>query len=65
MPEVAQGAALLVDPFNEDAIADAIVKVLDPEVRKELIEKGRVRARDFSWDKTANVIWNSLMKSTP
>ena len=62
MPEVAQDAALLVNPFNEDSIADAMVKVLDPEVRKALIEKGRVRAQDFSWDRTADVIWNSLMK---
>lgn len=62
MPEVAQDAALLVNPFDEDSIADAMVKVLDPEVRKALIEKGRVRAQDFSWDRTADVIWNSLMK---
>lgn len=63
MPEVAQDAALLVDPFDEDAIADAMVKVLDPTVRKDLIEKGRVRVQDFSWDHAANVIWNSLMKA--
>ena len=63
MPEVAQDAALLVDPFNEDSIADAMVKVLDENVRKELIEKGRVRAKDFSWDQTAEVIWNSIKKT--
>ncbi len=63
MPEVAQDAALLVDPFNEDAIADAMVKVLDPVVRKDLIEKGRVRAQDFSWDQTAEVIWKSLSEN--
>ena len=63
MPEVARDAALLVDPFSEDSIAEAMARVLDPEVRKDLVEKGRVRARDFSWDQTANDIWNSLMKS--
>ena len=63
MPEVAQDAALLVDPFNEDSIAEAMVKVLNPEVRKELIEKGRRRVQDFSWDQAASVIWNSLMKT--
>lgn len=63
MPEVAQDAALLVDPFNEEAIADAMIKALDPDIRKELIEKGFVRAQAFSWDKAAEVIWNSLMKS--
>ena len=63
MPEVAQDAALLVDPFNEDDIADAMVKVLDEDVRKTLVEKGRKRAEDFSWNQAAEVIWNSLMKS--
>ncbi len=63
MPEVAKDAALLVDPFNEDSIADAMIKVLNADVRKELIEKGRVRLQDFSWNLTADVIWNSLMKS--
>ena len=61
MPEVAQDAALLVDPFNEDAIAEAMAKVLDENVRKELIAKGRERAKAFSWDRAAEVIWNSLM----
>ena len=63
MPEVARDAALLVDPFSEDSIADAMVKVLDENVRKDLIEKGRDRAKDFSWDQAAKVIWNSLMQS--
>ena len=63
MPEVAQDAALLVDPFNEDDIAEAMIKVMDEDVRKALIEKGRKRAVDFSWNKAAEVIWNSLMKS--
>ncbi len=62
MPEVAGDAALLVDPFNEASIADAMEKVLDERVRQELIEKGRARARDFSWDQTAETIWNCLMK---
>ena len=63
MPEVAQDAALLVDPFNEDAIAEAMAQVMDEGVRKELIEKGRLRAKDFSWDHAANVIWNSIIKA--
>ena len=61
MPEVAQDAALLVDPFNEDSIAEAMAKMLDKDVRQELIAKGRRRVQDFSWDKTAETIWNSLV----
>ncbi len=63
MPEVAQDAALLVDPFDEDSIAEGMVKMLDAEVRKDLIEKGRRRVQDFSWDNAAKVIWNSIEKT--
>lgn len=63
MPEVAQDAALLVDPFNEDAIANAMEQVLDENTRASLIAKGRERVKDFSWDHAAQTIWNSLMKS--
>lgn len=63
MPEVAQDAALLVDPFNEDAIAEAMLKMMDEEVRTALVAKGRERAKDFSWDQASEAIWNSLMKS--
>ncbi|MFQ5353947.1 MAG: glycosyltransferase family 4 protein, partial [Thermodesulfobacteriota bacterium] len=52
--EVAGGAAKLVDPENEDAIAGGIKKVLqDPELRSQLIQKGLKRAQEFTWDKTA------------
>jgi len=63
MPEVAADAALLVDPFDEDDIAGAMEKMMDEHVRAELVAKGRERAKDFSWDHAAEVIWNSLMKS--
>ena len=62
MPEVAGDAALLVDPFNEDAIAKAMIRVMNEEVRKDLIAKGRERAKAFSWDQAADIIWNSLME---
>lgn len=53
-PEVAGGAALLVDPYNPDDIAEAIKKVLTEEsLRKNLIEKGLKRAKQFSWEKCA------------
>ena len=63
MPEVAGDAALLVDPFSEASIAEGMTEMLDENVRESLIEKGRQRAKDFSWDKAAEEIWNSLMKA--
>ena len=62
MPEVADNAALLVDPFNVDSIASAMQQVLNPDVREELIQKGRVRRNDFSWDMAAKKWWNCMEK---
>jgi len=60
MPEVAGDAALLVDPFDIDSIADAMVKILDEDTRKSLIEKGKTRRNDFSWDTAAMQWWNVI-----
>jgi len=51
MPEVAGGAAVLVDPYSVSSIAEGIKKALGS--RKGLIEKGLRRVKDFSWEKTA------------
>jgi glycosyltransferase involved in cell wall biosynthesis len=62
MPEVAADAALLVDPFKEESIAEAMEKIMDENVRKELIEKGRIRRQDFSWEKAAEMWWKCIEK---
>lgn len=52
MPDVAGGAACLVDPYDVSAIADSILKVANDAVyRDELIAKGRVRAKETSWER--------------
>jgi glycosyltransferase involved in cell wall biosynthesis len=54
MPEVAGDAALLFDPESVDAIAGAVGHLLDdPALRSRLIERGRARVAEFSWDRTA------------
>ena len=51
LPEVAGNAALLVDPYDPEAIADGIYRVLtDDALRHELRQKGVARARQFSWE---------------
>jgi glycosyltransferase involved in cell wall biosynthesis len=53
MPEVAAGAALLVDPASVDEIAQAMKQIVsDAALRTQLREKGLARAPDFSWDST-------------
>jgi glycosyltransferase involved in cell wall biosynthesis len=54
LPEVCAGAALLVDPHDEHAVADAVVRVLDDrELSANLQRRGRQRAAEFSWDAVA------------
>ena len=53
-PEIIGDGGLMVDPFDERAIRDAIVKVFsDPKLRAELKEKGIKRASLFDWKETA------------
>lgn len=51
MPEVAGKAAVLVDPYDVNSIADGIVTALKGP--KGLIEKGLERVKHFSWEKTS------------
>lgn len=50
LPEVSGDAALLVDPYDVDAIAHGIRRVLDDEtLRADMVTRGYARARQFSW----------------
>jgi glycosyltransferase involved in cell wall biosynthesis len=63
LPEVAGGAALLVDPYDADSIADGItVAVNDETVRADLIRKGKERARSFSWTQSVRRIHEIYME---
>ncbi len=52
--EVAEGAAILVDPTSEDAIRAGLTRLIsDPSLRQSLATLGRQRAASFSWARTA------------
>ena len=52
--EVAGDAAILVDPLDVDAIAEAIERVVgDAALAATLAEKGRRRAATFTWERSA------------
>lgn len=54
MPEVAGGAALFVDPYSTINIAEQIAEALtNSALQKDLIQKGVVRAAEFTWKKSA------------
>ena len=66
MPEVAGDAALLVDPFSVNSIADGLSKIaFDPIYRISLIEKAKERRKIFDWDQTANGLWQSIERTFP
>jgi glycosyltransferase involved in cell wall biosynthesis len=54
LPEVVGDAGLLFDPRSLDELADILLSLTeDDALRRGLIEKGRRRARQFSWARTA------------
>jgi len=54
LPEVAGDSAVLVDPCDEQAIADGLSRLLaDRAFREELARRGRERERTFTWARTA------------
>jgi glycosyltransferase involved in cell wall biosynthesis len=53
LPEVVGDAAILIDPMDAGAIADAMGRVLsDPRLRADLIRRGRERVKAFSWERS-------------
>ena len=52
--EVTNDHALFVDPNVVDSIGNGMHQLIhDRSLREELAQKGKLRARDFSWEKTA------------
>ncbi|HEX2695809.1 MAG TPA: glycosyltransferase family 1 protein [Acidobacteriota bacterium] len=57
LPEIAGGAALIVDPTDERRISDAMEKLLDDRgSREECVRRGLARSAEFRWDETARRI---------
>jgi len=55
LPEVAGDAALLVDPHDIHAIAQAITEVMENEpLREDLRQKGYARAQRYTWSQAAS-----------
>ena len=55
LPEVAGGAALLTDPEDVDDMAAKMEMLIkEDDLQEELREKGKVRCREFTWEKTSD-----------
>lgn len=63
LPEVAGEAALFCDPFDVNDICEKLTTVaLDKELQDDLSKKGLERSKLFSWDISANKVWEILEK---
>jgi glycosyltransferase involved in cell wall biosynthesis len=61
LPEIVGDAGLLINPYDINEIAAAMAKVLnDKDLQTELISKGLKRVQEFSWRKSAEVIFNTF-----
>ena len=59
LPEVAAGAAELIDPLSTTELRDALDRVLTSHSHaEEMSEKGRERAKHFNWQRCAQETWN-------
>jgi len=58
LPEVVGDAAVLVNPYDVDAIVDGLRRVLtDPVLAADMSRKGIERAREFSWERSVAKTW--------
>jgi glycosyltransferase involved in cell wall biosynthesis len=62
IPEVIQDAGLLVNPYNVGEIKQALEAVLENDTLREvLIAKGKERAKEFNWQRTAEQVLKGLI----
>ncbi len=63
LPEIAGDAALYVNPLNVVEIKDAMLKLYNnKQLQQSLISKGNLQKQNFSWDKSADLLWQSCLK---
>jgi glycosyltransferase involved in cell wall biosynthesis len=61
LPEVAGDAALLIDPHDREDLAQAMARVAcEPELREDLVHRGRAQVARFSWEACARTVLAAL-----
>ena len=62
MPEVADEAGILVSPIDANEVAQAMINLAsDSNLYQQKKLASAKRKHDFSWDESADKLWNSLM----
>lgn len=58
IPEVVEGAGILVDPSSISGLRDAMIRLIEsPELREELSRKGREQSKKFTWRSAADQLY--------
>ena len=64
VPEYAEGAVLLIDPGDREALREAIVRLIrDPQLRDDLRARGLERAKHFRWERSAQLMTELLAEA--
>jgi glycosyltransferase involved in cell wall biosynthesis len=62
--QIVKDAALYADPKNVEDMADKMMHIYkDENLRKELIEKEKAVASEYSWQRTAELLWQIILKT--
>ncbi|MFM7310144.1 MAG: glycosyltransferase, partial [Flavobacteriales bacterium] len=66
LPEVGGDAPIWVDPFSvDDMLRGLECAAFDDVARQQCIQRGHQRAKMFSWEQSAEQLWNSWMSLLP
>lgn len=66
MQEIGEDAALYFDPSDYHDIADKMMMIYkDEDLRKKLIGKGRTISAGYTWERTAELMWQCILKAIP
>ena len=64
MQEIAEDAALYFDATNHTDMAEKLMLIYkDESLRSRLIEKGKQVVVNYNWERTANLLWQSVLKA--
>jgi glycosyltransferase involved in cell wall biosynthesis len=64
LPEILGDAGILVDPFSVEEITQTMITLsTDISLQQSLSAKGLERSQQFSWDKSAEKLWEVLIKN--
>jgi glycosyltransferase involved in cell wall biosynthesis len=64
MEEIGGDAAIYFDPNDPVSIGDQLMRIYkDEDLRSKLIEKGQSVAQAFSWQRTADLMWDCILRA--